>query len=191
MQKTLIAASLMLITGMANAAVTNGSLSFNWQGTTPAAPVVASGWKFTDAVGADFTPSSAALNFATNTDGTLAINSANNIDFFVTAENGTLNSLGAYLGSAPVSSGFIASKQLALASSATPGSDEVAVLLNNQALSVGSGSSTTITGVSGKTNTPVSLGLAAKVSASNFSEKTVVGFTVPVIFAVDVTATTP
>ncbi|MEG0007353.1 MAG: hypothetical protein RR721_08515 [Aeromonas sp.] len=128
------------------------------------------------------------MNFTSNSDGSLSINSASNLDFFITAQNGTLNAIDAYLASAPVSSGFVSSKQLSLASSTTPGSDEVAVLLNNQALSVGSGSKTSVSSVSGNQKA-ISLGLVAKASASSFAEKTVVGFSVPVIFAVDLTST--
>lgn len=187
MKKTLIAASLMLTAGMANAAATNGSLSFNWQGTTPAAPIVAGTWKFKDAMGNDYTPATAALNFVTNSDGSLSINSATNNAFFITVEgSGTLSTIGAYLGNSPVSSGFVASKQLALSTTASPAEDQVAVLMNNQPLAVGSSNSVSVTGVSG-TQKEVSLSLAAKASASSFAEKTVVGFSVPVIFAVDIT----
>ncbi|HDI1214986.1 TPA: Cro/Cl family transcriptional regulator [Aeromonas hydrophila] len=188
MKKTLIAASLTLIAGMANAAVTNGQLTFSWQGTTPAAPVVPGDFKFTDATGTDWTPSNVSLNMTTSSDGSLSMNSANNMEFFISGSGSTtaLNSIKVYLGSNPVSTGFVGSKQLALATTAAPSNDQVAVLLNSQPLQVGSGNATTLNGVTGLQH-QVSLSIAAKAASGSFTETTVVGFSVPVIFSVDLT----
>ncbi|WP_421335587.1 Cro/Cl family transcriptional regulator [Aeromonas veronii] len=177
--------ALTLIAGAAQAAVENGSLNFNWQGTTPADAVVPASWKFTDAVGGDYTPTTSALNMSVGGNGVLEINSAANHSFFITATTGTLNSVDAYLGTNPVSSGFVASKQLALATSATPADDQVAILMNNQPLKVGAANKIPVGGTGAQRSVDISL--AAKAAASTFAEKSVIGFSVPVIFAVDIT----
>lgn len=184
LKHSLFALSLVAA-GVAHAAVENGSLSFNWSGTTPADPIIPASWSFTDAVGAAFTPTTTSLVMTTLPDGTLEIDSIANQSFFITSEGGTLNSVDAYLGSNPVSSGFVGAKQLALATTATPAADQVAILMNGQPLKVGAANKVSVGGSGSQRS--VDIGLAAKAAQSSFTEKTVIGFSVPVIFAVDIT----
>ncbi|CAD7549292.1 hypothetical protein [Aeromonas hydrophila] len=190
--KALIVASVLVssitVAGVAHAAATNGSVQLNWQGTTPAAQITPTGWSFQDALGQPFVPTTTQLTFQKETDGSLSISSVSNINFSIVPASSTLNTVGAYLGSAPTSSGFNSARQLSLGASAQPNNNEVVILMNNQPLKVGAGNPTSVTGANGSGSQAVSIGLAAKAAAGSFAPSSVVGFSVPVIFSVDVNA---
>ncbi|MCA4698424.1 hypothetical protein LDQ03_04970 [Aeromonas hydrophila] len=182
--RSALVVSALLVAGAANAVVENGSLSFQWQGTTPAMPVVPATWRFVDALGASYTPTNISLNMVRESDGSLSVNSASNHSFFVAVDNGTLNTLDAYLGSNPTSTGLVASRQLALAATASPGVDQVAILMNGTPLRVGSANKVTAGGTGSQRSIDISL--SAKIAPSSFTERTIIGVSAPVIFSVDI-----
>ncbi|EBC6662448.1 Cro/Cl family transcriptional regulator [Salmonella enterica] len=203
MRKNILAMSamtLVVLSGSAAAAATNGQLTFNWQGVVPTAPVTSGAWAFVDGLDIPFTPVTEALNIVSNA-ASVDITALKPTSFFivpvtgpVTAgvpvtrnTTGTVNSINAFLGSAPVSGGFVGNKQLNLSTATTPAVGEVAITLNGQSLKVGSASPLSVTpSAAAGSETPIEISMSAKAAPSDVTDGAAVSFTAPVVFAVDI-----
>ena len=203
MKKSLFAVSVLsiaIVSGSAAAAVTTGQLNFNWQGLVPTAPVTNTAWAFVDALDMPYTPGTEQLNVVLdNTTKGLTATGVKKYDFFVVPITGaatpgtpvtrgtTLNSVKAYLGSAPVSSGFVGNKQLTLSTAAAAADGEVAITMNGTALSVGSATSTTVPVTAGTNpEAHVVIDMNAKAASADVIEGGAISFTAPVVFSVDI-----
>lgn len=201
MKKTLLAASvlsLVAISSSVSAAVTTGQLNFNWQGVVPTAPVVGTGWAFVDALDIPYIPGTEQVNVVMdNVTKAISISGVKPYDFFVVPVTGavtpgtavtrgtTLNSVNAYLGTNPVSGGFIGNKQLPLSTAALATDGEVAITLNGLPLKIGS-ASPTIVPVTATKEAHVVIDVNAKAVAADVAEGSSISFTAPVVFAVDI-----
>ncbi len=204
MRKNLLAISsamaLAVLSGSAAGAVTNGQLTFNWQGVVPASPVTSSAWAFVDGLDIPFTPATEALNIISNTN-TVDMTAVKPTSFFIVPvktpvapgapvtrdDAATVNKINAFLGSAPVSGGFVGNKQLALATTATPTEGEVAITLNGQPLKVGSAAPLSVAPTTGGGSaTPIEISMSAKAALTDVTDGAAVSFTAPVVFAVDI-----
>ncbi|AIJ07050.1 MULTISPECIES: hypothetical protein [Edwardsiella] len=181
---TLLAAPLY-----ASAVVTNGQLTFTWQGTIPAQKL-ASDWKFVDALGADFIPAPQTLTTAVDTNDKLTLTTTSPVTFYIQSDS-NINGINAYLASAPIAVGFKGSRQLALQdTAAAPGDNQVLITINGEPLKVGNSDAITVTGAGN--DRPINLGLYAKATRDAYDAGSSVSFTTPVVFAVDlVTTPTP
>lgn len=204
MKKSLLAVSalsLAIMSGSASAAVANGQLTLNWQGVVPTAPVAATAWAFVDALDVPYVAGTEQLNISLDTTGNLTATGVKPYSFYIVPVTGTVtagtpvtrdptanvNDIFAYLGTEPVSGGFVGNKQLDLAAAVVPADGEVAITLNGAALKVGSADQIKVphaTAAGSATN--ISIDLSAKVAAADFTEGTSISFTAPVVFAVDI-----
>jgi hypothetical protein len=193
MKNTIIASVLFLAAGSVMAAegtpsagaTTPGSLSFSWTGTVPTTPQSTGDWEFQDALGEPFTPASATLLLVKDAKGAIKINSERDISFFITSKSGSnLNRVSAYLAQNPQSIGFTLSRQFSLSSNVNPQNGEVAIIVNNKPLNVGSAAAVELDGVSGSPQVPVNIALAASAAENNVTEGAVVGFNANVVFSV-------
>ncbi|AIJ07083.1 MULTISPECIES: hypothetical protein [Edwardsiella] len=184
--KKLALAALLAAPLYASAVVTNGQLTFTWQGTIPAQRL-ASDWKFVDALGADFIPAPQTLTTAVDTnDNKLTLTTSSPVTFYIQSDS-NINGINAYLASAPIAVGFKGSRQLALQdTAAAPGDNQILITLNNDALKVGSANAINV--VDPGNDRPISLGLYAKVTRDGYDAGSSVSFTTPVVFAVDLVA---
>ncbi|WP_429216862.1 hypothetical protein [Aeromonas veronii] len=192
MKNTIIASVLFLAAGSVMAAegapsagaTTPGSLSFSWTGTVPTTPQSTGDWEFQDALGEPFAPASATLLLVKDK-GAIKINSERDISFFITSKSGSnLNRVSAYLAQNPQSIGFTLSRQFSLSSNVNPQNGEVAIIVNNKPLNVGSAQAVELDGVSGSPQVPVNIALAASAAENNVTEGAVVGFNANVVFSV-------
>lgn len=184
-KNSVIAASLFVASvSFANAAVTNGSLNFNWQGVIPADPITTGDWKFTDALGADYVPTTQMLTFQKSPDKSMLANSASNVSFFINSNTTELNKVSVYLGSNPISSGLEGSKQLTLATTTTPTNDQISIVMNGLPLQVGSAKTVDLAGVAGN-QALIELSVSAKIGETSYKPGSSVSFSAPIIFAVD------
>ncbi|WP_379976408.1 Cro/Cl family transcriptional regulator (plasmid) [Edwardsiella ictaluri] len=181
--KKLALAALLAAPLYASAAVTNGQLTFTWQGTIPAQRLAAD-WRFTDALGADYIPAPQTLTTAVDsTDNTLTLTTTSPVTFNIQSDS-VINGISAYLASAPIAVGFKGSRQLALRDAlGAPANNQILITLNNAALKVGSANAIDVVGAG--SDRPISLGLYAKVSGDGYGAGSSVSFTTPVVFAVD------
>lgn len=201
MNKNLLAASVLslaIMSGSAIAAVTNGQLTFNWQGVVPTAPVAQSNWAFVDGLDMPFIPGTEQLNITVNP-ATKAVSATSTkpYDFYIVPVTGTvtagtqvtrgtaLNSVNAFLASTPVSNGFVGNKQLALSTTATATAGQVAINLNGQPLKVGSANATTVQ-VSNSKEAHVAINMNAAAEAADVTQGATLSFVAPVTFAVDI-----
>lgn len=203
MKKKLIALSVLVASVASTssmAVTTNGQLTFNWQGVVPVSPVTQTTWAFVDGLDMPFTPGTEQLNIVVDS-GTKNITAVavQPYDFFIVPitgnasagtavtrnPNATLNTINAYLGSEPVSGGFVGNKQLALATAATATNGQVAITLNGTPLRVGSTNGISVTSANNEAH--VSIQLNARAVAADVDEGAALSFTAPVIFSVDLT----
>lgn len=201
MKKTLLTISaLALMQGSALAAVTNGQLTFNWQGVVPTSPVTQTNWAFIDGLNLPFTPVTEQLNIVVDSaTKDVSITSAKPYDFYIAPvtgaikagtpvtrdTNATMNSVNAFLASTPVSKGFVGNKQLILSGQAKATTGQVAINLNGQPLKVGSTSPTTIT-VNNNKEAHITMEVNAAADAASVNEGASLSFVAPVTFAVDI-----
>ncbi|EPF0242749.1 Cro/Cl family transcriptional regulator [Escherichia coli] len=201
MSKTLLAISalsLAIISGSAVSAVTTGQLTFNWQGVVPTAPVTGSGWAFVDSLDIPYSPGTEQVNIVLDdVTKSISVTGVKPYDFFIVPVTGsvtpgtavsrgtTLNNVKAYLGSAPISGGFIGNKQLALSTTDTAADGQVAVTLNGRVLKVGNVNASQVDVTGGK-ESHVVIDVNAKATAADVSEGASISFTAPVVFAVDI-----
>lgn len=190
--------SMAIFTGSVTAAVTNGQLNFNWQGVVPTAPVTNTAWAFVDGLDIPYVPGTEQLNVTLDSMKDITVTGVKAYDFFVVPITGTatpgtpvtrgttLNSVKAYLGSAPVSGGFVGNKQLKLSTANQAVAGEVAVTLNGTSLKVGSVNSTTVNISTGANEAHVAIDLNAKAASADVAEGSSISFTAPVVFAVDI-----
>lgn len=202
MKKKLLIASVLAmatVSGSVLAAVTNGQLTFNWQGVVPSAPVTNSGWAFVNGLDIPFTPGTEQLNITLGADKSITARSVKPYDFFivpvtgqvtagtpVTRNTSAMNSVKAFLSSEPVSNGFVGNKQLTLSTTAEAVTGQVAITLNGQPLKVGSANATTVAMDTNKKESHISIDMNAKASASDVAEGSAINFVAPVTFAVDI-----
>lgn len=202
MKKKLLIASVLAmatVSGSVLAAVTNGQLTFNWQGVVPSAPVTNSSWAFVNGLDIPFTPGTEQLNITLGADKGITARSVKPYDFFivpvtgqvtagspVTRNTSTMNSVKAFLSSEPVSNGFVGNKQLTLSTTAEAVTGQVAITLNGQPLKVGSANATTVAMDTNKKESHISIDMNAKASASDVAEGSAINFVAPVTFAVDI-----
>ncbi|EBS5580250.1 Cro/Cl family transcriptional regulator [Salmonella enterica subsp. enterica serovar Newport] len=208
MKKNLLAMSVLglaVVSGSAMAAgatVTNGQLTFNWQGVVPTAPVTQTTWAFVDGLDMPFTPGTEQLNIVVDpTTKNITATSVKPYDFFIVPVDATstitpgtpvkrdptasLNKVEAFLSSTPVSNGFVGNKQLALSTTPVATDGEVAVTLNGQLLKVGSTNPTNVT-VSNAKEAHVVIDMNAKAVAADVKEGASLSFVAPVTFAVSI-----
>ncbi|WP_370549736.1 fimbrial protein [Edwardsiella tarda] len=185
-KKSILALALIMAPLLAQATVTQGQLTFTWQATVPAAGVASSAWKFTDATGGDYVPRPATLRATINEDKSLNLVTQTPATFEIrSASAGNLNTIAAYLASAPSSAGIV--KPLTLKTTlGAPGNDEVIVTLNNQALKSGSNNAVTIQSTVNNTAASMSLALYAKVAQNNYTPGSSISISTPIVFSVDV-----
>lgn len=203
MKKNLLVVSALamaVMSGSALAAVTNGQLTFNWQGVVPTAPVTQTNWAFVDGLDMPFAPGTEQLNIvidATTKD--IKATSVKPYDFFIVPVTGnvtagtpvtrdttaTLNSVNAFLSSTPVSNGFVGNKQLTLSTAAMATAGQVAINLNGQPLKVGSTNPTSVS-VSNNKEAHVSIDMNAQAVSADVAEGASLSFVAPVTFAVDI-----
>ncbi|MGG5413605.1 fimbrial protein [Edwardsiella tarda] len=184
-KKSILALALITAPLFAQAAVTQGQLTFTWQATVPATEVISNTWKFTDATGNDYTPSPLVLRASVSDDSSLDLVTQAPASFEIRSNANNLNSVAAYLASTPSSTGF--TQPLTLKTTlAAPDENEVIVLLNGQPLKVGSSNSTTINNSIGNTSTSMDLALYAKVAQGNYTPGGSVSFSTPVVFSVNI-----
>ncbi|AIJ07448.1 MULTISPECIES: hypothetical protein [Edwardsiella] len=187
--KKLALAALLVAPLYASADVTNGQLTFTWQGTIPAR-VLSGDWKFVDALGNDYVSTPQTLSTSVDADNNVNLNTSSPVTFNIKSNTGSINGITAYLASAPVATGFKGSRQLDLQETSTaPENNKVLITINGQALKVGSSDAVTVTG-SGN-DRPISLGLYAKATQDAYDAGSSVSFTTPVVFGVDITSALP
>ncbi|WP_032243367.1 CS7 fimbrial biogenesis major subunit CsvA [Escherichia coli] len=203
MKKKLLIASVLAmatVSGSVLAAVTNGQLTFNWQGGVPSAPVTKNTWAFVNGLDIPFTPGTEQLNITLGADKGITARSVKPYDFFIVPVTGTvtagspvtrsdttsMNSVKAFLSSEPVSNGFVGNKQLTLSTTAEAVTGQVAITLNGQPLKVGSANATTVAMDTNKKESHISIDMNAKASASDVAEGSAINFVAPVTFAVDI-----
>lgn len=188
-KKSILALALIMAPLFAQAAATQGQLTFTWQGTIPAVDVVSTSWSFTDAAGNDYTPIPIVLQATIADDNTLDLVTQAPATFEIRSATSAnnLSSISAYLASPPVSTGLI--KQLTLKETlAAPNAGEVVVVLNNNALKTGSSNAVAIQNNINNAAAAMSLALYAKVEQDGYTPGSSVSFSTPIIFSVDVTA---
>lgn len=201
MKKNLLAASVLslaIMSGSAIAAVTNGQLTFNWQGVVPTVPVAQGSWAFVDGLDMPFIPGTEQLNITVDpTTKAISANSIKPYDFYIVPVTGDatagkpvtrgekLNSVNAFLASAPVSNGFVGNKQLALSTTAAAAAGQVAINLNGQPLKVGSTNPTVIQVSNGK-EAHVAITVNAAAASADVLQGATLSFVAPVTFAVDI-----
>ncbi|MGY0161640.1 fimbrial protein [Edwardsiella tarda] len=185
-KKSILALALIMAPLLAQATVTQGQLTFTWQATVPAADSTSAAWKFTDATGGDYVPRPATLRASVNEDKSLSLVTQTSATFEIRSTNtSNLNTISAYLASAPNSTGI--TKPLTLKTTlGAPGNDEVVVVLNNQALKSGSNNAVTIQSTVNNTAASMSLALYAKVAQNNYTPGSSISFSTPIVFSVDV-----
>lgn len=190
-KKNLLALALLVSPLLAQAAATQGQLTFSWTGTIPAADVVPGDIQFTDSVGGTFTPTPVVLSATVNKSDSNSLNLVTTapVTFQVRPKTTgyTMNSVNAYLASAPTASGLTGSQPTLKTTLAAPENGEVIVVLNGQAMNTGSNNAVQVTGGSG-TEKDVSLALYAKIASGSYTPGGSVSFSTPVIFSVDLTA---
>lgn len=195
---SVLAASVVSASSMAT--VTNGQLVFNWEGAIPVSSVNKNTtWEFVDGLNNVYKPAKEALHVDVDAkSGGMTAVSAQPYDFYIVPEVSVLNSVvtrdatktfttngvKAYLGAVPVSTGFNGNKQLAVSSTAIATDGEVAITLNGTPLTVGSTNSVDVA-KTGASEAHVSIQLNAKAANTDITEGASIGFTAPVIFAVD------
>lgn len=201
MKKTMLVASVLslaIISGSASAAVTTGQLTFNWQGVVPTAPVTGTGWAFVDALDIPYTPGTEQVNVVMDsTTKAISVTGVKPYDFFIVPVTGTvtsgtavtrsttMNTVKAYLGSDPVSGGFIGNKQLALSTTDTAENGQVSITLNGKVLKVGNVNASDVA-VTDSKESHVVIDVNAKATATEVAEGSSISFTAPVVFAVDI-----
>ncbi|WP_336285973.1 Cro/Cl family transcriptional regulator [Citrobacter arsenatis] len=203
MKKNLLAVSalaLAVMSGSAMAAVTNGQLTFNWQGVVPSAPVTQTTWAFVNGLDIPFIPSTEQLNIVVDTTTKdIKATSLKPYDFYIVPVTGAvtpgtpvtrdatavINSVNAFLSSVPVSNGFVGNKQLALSTTQMATVGQVAINLNGQPLKVGSTSPTSVS-VSNDKEAHISIDMNAHAASVDVAEGASLSFTAPVTFAVDI-----
>lgn len=184
-KKSILALALITAPLLAQAAVTQGQLTFTWQGTVPAEDLASTAWKFTDALGNDYVPTPVALQSIVNEDKSLNLVTQSPASFEIRSNANNLNSVSAYLASTPANTGFTSPLTLKT-ELAAPANNEVIVLLNGMPLKVGSGNSTIIENSIGNTATNMDLALYAKIANANYTPGGSVSFTTPVVFSVNI-----
>ncbi|PLC60645.1 Cro/Cl family transcriptional regulator [Citrobacter sp. L55] len=197
---TLVASalSLAIISVSASAGVTTGQLTFNWQGVVPTAPVTGTGWAFVDGLDIPYTPGTEQVNVVMdNTTKAISVTGVKPYDFFIVPVTGTItpgtavtrgttmNTVKAYLGSEPVSGGFIGNKQLALSTTDTAADGQVSITLNGKVLKVGNVNASDVAVTDAK-ESHVVIDVNAKATATDVAEGSSISFTAPVVFAVDI-----
>ncbi|MGY0155222.1 fimbrial protein [Edwardsiella tarda] len=185
-KKSILALALIMVPLLAQAAVTQGQLTFTWQATVPAGNIVSSAWKFTDATGGDYVPRPITLRATINEDKSLNLLTQTPATFEIRSKStGNLNTIAAYLASTPIGNGVV--KPLVLKNTlAAPGSGEVVVVLNNQLLKLGSNNAVTIQSTVNNTAASMSLALYAKVAQNNYTPGSSISISTPIVFSVDV-----
>ncbi|EBK2664553.1 Cro/Cl family transcriptional regulator [Salmonella enterica subsp. enterica serovar Enteritidis] len=192
------ALTLMLASGSAMAAVTNGQLTFNWQAVVPTAPVTSTAWAFVDGLDMPFVPGTEQLNITRTGTGIKAV-SLKPYDFFIVPvtgdiTNGTpvtrdatksLHSVNVFLGSSPVSNGLVGNKQLALSSAKEATDGQIAINVNGQPLKVGS-TSPVLIGKDSDKEEHIAIEMNASVAKTDVQDGASLSFVAPVIFAVDI-----
>ncbi|MGY0144667.1 Cro/Cl family transcriptional regulator [Edwardsiella tarda] len=201
MKKRVLAVSaltLSILSGTAMADVTPGQLTFNWQGVVPTGSVVGTGWAFVDKLDMPYTAGTEQLNVVLDSlTKDVSASGLKPYDFFIVPTTGTvtpgtavtrgttINAVKAYLGSTPVSGGFVGNKQLALSTTATATAGQVAITLNGKALAVGNASAATVDLTGGK-EAHVLIDINAKAAKADVTEGSPISFTAPVVFSVDI-----
>lgn len=203
MKKNLLVASaltLAVMSGSAMAAVTNGQLTFNWQGVVPTGPVTQGSWAFVDGLDMPFVPGTEQLNIVVNpTTQKVTATSVKPYDFYIVPVTGavtigtpvtrdptaTLNSVNAFLSSTPVSNGLVGNKQLSLGTTALASDGQVTVNLNGTPLKVGSTNPTLVSVSNGK-EAHISIDMNAVAVAGDVDAGASLSFVAPVTFAVDI-----
>lgn len=203
MKKSLLivsALALTVLSGSAVAAISNGQLTFNWQGVVPTAPVTQTNWAFVDGLDMPFTPGTEQLNIVVEpATKNVSATSVKPYDFYIVPVTGTvtpgtpvtrdttatLNGVNAFLSSTPVSNGFVGNKQLTLSTTTVATEGQVAINLNGTPLKVGSTNPTSITVNDGK-EAHVSIDINAAVLAADVNGGASLSFVAPVTFAVDI-----
>lgn len=186
-KKSILALALITTPLLAQAAVTQGQLTFTWQATVPATEILSTSWKFTDATGNDYTPSVIALQASIDDNNSLNLVTQSPATFEIRSSRASnnLNSISAYLANVPNGTGIISPLTLKT-TLAAPSDDEVVVVLNGQALKSGSSNAVTIQSTVNNTAASMSLALYAKVSSGNYTPSSSISFSTPVIFSVNV-----
>ncbi len=186
-KKSILALALITTPLLAQAAVTQGQLTFTWQATVPATEILSTSWKFTDATGNDYTPSVIALQASIDDNNSLNLVTQSPATFEIRSSrvSNNLNSISAYLANVPNGTGIISPLTLKT-TLAAPSDDEVVVVLNGQALKSGSSNAVTIQSTVNNTAASMSLALYAKVSLGNYTPSSSISFSTPVIFSVNV-----
>ncbi|MGL5171197.1 MAG: fimbrial protein [Edwardsiella tarda] len=186
-KKSILALALITTPLLAQAAVTQGQLTFTWQATVPATEILSTSWKFTDATGNDYTPSVIALQASIDDNNSLNLVTQSPATFEIRSSrvSNNLNSISAYLANVPNGTGIISPLTLKT-TLAAPSDDEVVVVLNGQALKSGSSNAVTIQSTVNNTAASMSLALYAKVSPGNYTPSSSISFSTPVIFSVNV-----
>lgn len=202
MKKNLLSLSMLMLSAISSgamAATTTGQLNFNWSGVVPTSPVTSTAWAFVDGMNMPYTPGTEALNVSLDQQGDLTAVGVKPYDFFIVPVTGATtpgqaanvdktkqyNSIKAFLGTAPISGGFVGNKQLTLSTNATANNGEVAVTLNGQALQIGDANATTLTNPAGY-QAHMLVDVNAKAAATDVAEGSAISFSAPVIFAVDI-----
>ncbi|MGL6416344.1 hypothetical protein ACSZMN_20970 [Aeromonas veronii] len=192
MKKTLLAAALVMTSGIAMA----NPLNFSWSGQIPVVtPPTPGDFKFIDGTGADYVSSSTPVPLGFSLDsssGDLTVTSTKDVSFYIvpTLDSNTLNGVEAWLVATPNSSGLVASKQLTLSNNTTPAVDQIAIIVNNKAMLAGAANAADIkTGFTSadQKQTSVNVSMAAKIGAGSFVEGNQIGFSTQVMFGVDLT----
>ncbi|HIC6969607.1 Cro/Cl family transcriptional regulator [Salmonella enterica] len=192
------ALTLMLASGSAMAAVTNGQLTFNWQAVVPTAPVTSTAWAFVDGLDMPFVPGTEQLNVTRTTTGIKAV-SLKPYDFFIVPVTGTITpgtavkrdtakplaATKVFLGSVPVSNGLVGNKQLALSTAKEAGDGQIAINVNGQPLKVGNVGAITI-GSATDHEEHIAIDMNASVVNADVQDGASLSFVAPVIFAVDI-----
>lgn len=192
------ALTLMLASGSAMAAVTNGQLTFNWQAVVPTAPVTSTTWAFVDGLDMPFVPGTEQLNITRTGTGIKAV-SLKPYDFFIVPVTGTITpgtavtrektkpllATKVFLGSIPVSNGLVGNKQLALSSVKEAADGQIAINVNGQSLKVGSAAAITL-GAATDHEEHIAIDMNASVVKADVQDGASLSFVAPVIFAVDI-----
>ncbi|HGG6756606.1 TPA: Cro/Cl family transcriptional regulator [Salmonella enterica subsp. enterica serovar Java] len=192
------ALTLMLASGSAMAAVTNGQLTFNWQAVVPTEPVTSTTWAFVDGLDIPFVPGTEQLNVTRTNTGIKAV-SLKPYDFFIVPITGTatpgtavtrdktkpLLATNVFLGSIPVSNGLVGNKQLALSTVKEATDGQIAINVNGQPLKVGSAAAITI-GSATDHEERIAIDMNASVVKADVKDGASLSFVAPVIFAVDI-----
>ncbi|ECE0793631.1 Cro/Cl family transcriptional regulator [Salmonella enterica subsp. diarizonae] len=192
------ALTLMLASGSAMAAVTNGQLTFNWQAVVPTAPVTSTTWAFVDGLDMPFVPGTEQLNVTRTGTGIKAV-SLKPYDFFIVPVTGTITpgtavtrektkpllATKVFLGSIPVSNGLVGNKQLALSSVKEAADGQIAINVNGQPLKVGSAAAITV-GAATDHEEHIAIDMNASVVNADVQDGASLSFVAPVIFAVDI-----